>query len=322
MGTLVEGVWKDQWYDTQSTGGRFVRWESRYRNWITRDGAPGPTGEGGFKAEPGRYHLYVSFACPWAHRTLIMRALKGLESAISLSVAHWHMGENGWTFATAPGVMQDPIHNANYLYQIYLADDPKASGRATTPVLWDKAQGRIVNNESADIMRMFNDAFNGVGAQPGDYYPAQLQSDIDALNERIYHAVNNGVYQAGFATSQEVYEEAAFNVFAMLDELEERLARSRYLFGDRSVETDWRLFTTLIRFDAVYVGHFKCNLRRLVDYPNLSRYARDLFQFPRISGTVNFDHIRKHYYTSHKAINPTGIVPIGPELDFSAGISK
>jgi putative glutathione S-transferase len=322
MGTLVEGVWKDQWYDTQSTGGRFVRWESRYRNWITRDGVPGPTGEGGFKAEPGRYHLYVSFACPWAHRTLIMRALKGLESAISLSVAHWHMGENGWTFATAPGVMQDPIHNANYLYQIYLADDPKASGRATTPVLWDKAQGRIVNNESADIMRMFNDAFNGVGAQPGDYYPAQLQSDIDALNERIYHAVNNGVYQAGFATSQEVYEEAAFNVFAMLDELEERLARSRYLFGDRSVETDWRLFTTLIRFDAVYVGHFKCNLRRLVDYPNLSRYARDLFQFPRISGTVNFDHIRKHYYTSHKAINPTGIVPIGPELDFSAGISK
>ncbi len=322
MGTLVEGVWKDQWYDTQSTGGRFVRWESRYRNWITRDGAPGPTGEGGFKAEPGRYHLYVSFACPWAHRTLIMRALKGLESAISLSVAHWHMGENGWTFATAPGVMQDPIHNANYLYQIYLADDPKASGRATTPVLWDKAQGRIVNNESADIMRMFNDAFNGVGAQPGDYYPAQLQSDIDALNERIYHAVNNGVYQAGFATSQEVYEEAAFNVFAMLDELEERLARSRYLFGDRSVETDWRLFTTLIRFDAVYVGHFKCNLRRLVDYPNLSRYARDLFQFPRISGTVNFDHIRKHYYTSHKAINPTGIVPIGPELNFSAGISK
>jgi putative glutathione S-transferase len=237
-------------------------------------------------------------------------------------VTHWHMGENGWTFATAPGVMQDPIHNANYLYQIYLADDPKASGRATTPVLWDKVQGRIVNNESAEIMRMFNSAFDGVGAQPGDYYPAQLQSDIDALNERVYRAVNNGVYQAGFATSQEAYEEAAFNAFAMLDELEERLARSRYLFGDRPVETDWRLFTTLIRFDAVYVGHFKCNLRRLVDYPNLSRYVRDLFQLPGISGTVNFDHIRKHYYTSHKAINPTGIVPIGPELDFSAGIGK
>ena len=256
MGVLVEGVWKDQWYDTQSTGGRFVRWESRYRNWITPDGAPGPTGEGGFRAEPGRYHLYVSFACPWAHRTLIMRALKGLEGSISLSVTHWHMGENGWTFEPASGVIPDPFRNAKYLYEIYLADDPKASGRATTPVLWDKAQGRIVNNESAEIMRMFNDAFDSVGAQPGDYYPARLRSDIDALNERIYRAVNNGVYQAGFTTTQQAYEEAAFNVFAMLDELEERLAGSRYLFGDHPVETDWRLFTTLVRFDAVYVGHF------------------------------------------------------------------
>jgi glutathionyl-hydroquinone reductase len=318
MGILVDGVWKDEWYDTTSTGGRFVRWESRYRNWITPDGAPGPTGKGGFAADSGRYHLYVSFACPWAHRTLIMRALKGLEGAISLSVTHWHMGENGWTFAPGPGVVSDPIHSAKYLYQIYLADDPKASGRATTPVLWDKAQRRIVNNESAEIMRMFNDAFNGCGAKPGDYYPAELRSDIDALNERVYRAVNNGVYQAGFATTQEAYEEAAFNVFAMLDELEGRLARSRYLFGDRPVETDWRLFTTLVRFDAVYFGHFKCNLRRLVDYPNLWGYARDLFQLPGIAGTVNLDHIRKHYYTSHKTINPTGIVPIGPELDFSA----
>jgi glutathionyl-hydroquinone reductase len=322
MGTLVEGVWQDQWYDTQSTGGRFVRWESRYRNWITPDGGPGPTGEGGFRAEPGRYHLYVSFACPWAHRTLIMRALKGLERAISLSVTHWHMGENGWSFDPGPGVIPDPIHNAKYLYQVYLADDPKASGRATTPVLWDKAQGRIVNNESADIMGMFNKAFDSVGAQPGDYYPVQLRSDIDALNERIYQDLNNGVYKAGFATSQEAYEEAAMAVFTMLDELEERLARSRYLFGERPVETDWRLFTTLVRFDAVYVGHFKCNLRRLVDYPNLWRYARDLFRQPGISETVNFDHIRNHYYTSHRAINPNGIVPIGPELDFSAGNGK
>jgi glutathionyl-hydroquinone reductase len=322
MGTLVEGVWQDQWYDTQSTGGRFVRWESRYRNWITPDGGPGPTGEGGFRAEPGRYHLYVSFACPWAHRTLIMRALKGLERAISLSVTHWHMGENGWSFDPGPGVIPDPIHNAKYLYQVYLADDPKASGRATTPVLWDKAQGRIVNNESANIMRMFNKAFDSVGAQPGDYYPVQLRSDIDALNERIYQDLNNGVYKAGFATSQEAYEEAAMAVFTMLDELEERLARSRYLFGERPVETDWRLFTTLVRFDAVYVGHFKCNLRRLVDYPNLWRYARDLFRQPGISETVNFDHIRNHYYTSHRAINPNGIVPIGPELDFSAGNGK
>lgn len=314
MGILIEGVWKDQWYDTQSTGGRFVRSESRYRNWITPDGLPGQTGDGGFAAEPGRYHLYVSFACPWAHRTLIMRALKGLESAITLSVTHWHMGENGWTFEPAPGVVPDPIHGAKYLYQIYLADNPQASGRATTPVLWDKAQGRIVNNESADIMRMFNHAFDRVGAQPGDYYPQELRSDIDALNERIYHAVNNGVYRAGFATTQQAYEEAAFGVFAMLDELEKRLASRRYLFGDRPLETDWRLFTTLVRFDAVYVGHFKCNLRRLRDYPNLSRYSRDLFHYPEIAGTVDFEHIRRHYYTSHKTINPTGIVPIGPEL--------
>ena len=322
MGILIDGVWQDQWYDTQSTGGRFVRWESRYRNWITPNGSPGPTGEGGFAAEPGRYHLYVSFACPWAHRTLIMRALKGLENAISLSVVHWHMGENGWSFEPAPGVIPDPIHRARYLYQVYLADDPKASGRATTPVLWDKARRRIVNNESADIMRMFNDAFAGAGARPGDYYPAPLRENIDALNDRIYRALNNGVYQAGFATTQEAYEEAAFAVFAMLDELEERLARSRYLFGDRPLETDWRLFTTLIRFDAVYVGHFKCNLRRLIDYPRLSQYARDLFQLPGIAKTVNFEHIRRHYYTSHKALNPTGIVPIGPELNFGTVIER
>jgi putative glutathione S-transferase len=322
MGILVNGVWKNEWYDTKATGGRFVRWESRYRNWITPDGAPGPTGDGGFAAEPGRYHLYVSFACPWAHRTLIMRALKGLESAISVSVTHWHMGDNGWNFQPGSGVVPDPILGAHYLYQVYLADDSKASGRATTPVLWDKARGRIVNNESADIMRMFNNAFDGAGARLGDYCPAALRSDIDALNQRIYRAVNNGVYQAGFATTQEAYEEAAFAVFAMLDELDERLAATRYLFGDRPLETDWRLFATLIRFDAVYVGHFKCNLRRLVDYTNLSRYARDLFQVPRIAETVNFDHIRKHYYTSHKAINPSGIVPIGPELNFSAGLGK
>jgi putative glutathione S-transferase len=316
MGILIDGVWKDQWYDTQSTGGRFVRSESRYRNWITPDGSPGPSGDGGFTAEPGRYQLYVSFACPWAHRTLIMRALKGLGDAISISVTHWHMGENGWTFEPAPGVVPDPIQGARYLYEIYLADDPKASGHATTPVLWDKARARIVNNESADIMRMFNDAFDGIGAQPCDYCPAKMRGDIDALNERIYHAINNGVYRAGFATTQEAYEEAAFGVFAMLDELEDRLGERRYLLGERPVETDWRLFTTLVRFDAVYVGHFKCNLRRLIDYPNLSRYARDLFRYPKIAGTVNFEHIRRHYYTSHKTINPTGIVPIGPHLSW------
>jgi glutathionyl-hydroquinone reductase len=316
MGVLVDGVWKDQWYDTEKTGGRFVRSESRYRNWVTSDGTPGPTGQGGFTAEAERYHLYVSYACPWAHRTLIMWMLKGLEDAISLSVTHWHMAENGWTFEAGPGVVSDRVNGADYLYQVYLADDPKYSGRATTPTLWDKATGRIVSNESADIVRMLNNAFEEVGAKPDDYYPAALRTEIDALNDRIYASVNNGVYRAGFATTQQAYEEAVRAVFAMLGELEERLATRRYLFGDRPVETDWRLFTTLVRFDAVYVGHFKCNLRRLVDYPNLWGYTRDLFQMPGIAGTVNFDHIRNHYYGSHRTINPTGIVPIGPELDF------
>jgi putative glutathione S-transferase len=316
MGVLIDGVWKDRWYDTDRTGGRFVRSEARYRNWVTPDGAPGPTGQGGFKAEAGRYHLYVSYACPWAHRTLIMRRLKGLEDAISLSVTNWQMAENGWTFAAGPGVIPDPVNGADYLYQVYLADDPKCSGRATTPTLWDKASGRIVSNESADIMRMLNSAFDGVGAKPGDCYPAALRAEIDALNDRIYASVNNGVYRAGFATSQEAYEEAARAIFVMLDELEERLAARRYLFGARPVETDWRLFTTLVRFDAVYVGHFKCNLRRLIDYPNLWAYTRDLYQRPGIAETVNFQHIRNHYYGSHRTINPTGIVPIGPALDF------
>jgi glutathionyl-hydroquinone reductase len=318
MGVLADGVWKDRWYDTEKTGGRFIRSASRYRNWVTPDGAPGPTGRGGFAAEVGRYHLYVSYACPWAHRTLIMRALKGLEDAISLSVTHWHMGENGWTFEDAPGVIPDTVNGAKFLYQVYLADNPQASGRATTPTLWDKATGRIVSNESGDIMRMLNSAFDNVGAKAGDYYPEAQRAEIDALNDRIYDAVNNGVYKAGFATKQEAYEEAARAVFVMLDEMEERLATRRYLFGDRLVETDWRLFTTLVRFDAVYFGHFKCNLRRLVDYPNLWGYARDLFQTPGVAGTVHFDHIRGHYYSSHKTINPTGIVPIGPELDFEA----
>jgi putative glutathione S-transferase len=318
MGVLIDGVWKDEWYDTAKSGGRFVRWESRYRNWITPEGAPGPSGEGGFAAERGRYHLYVSYACPWAHRTLIMRKLKGLEDFISLSVTHWYMGENGWTFDDAPGVIPDPIHNARTLYQIYLADDSKASGRATTPVLWDKHTHRIVSNESADIMRMLNSAFDSVGARAGDFYPQPLRTQIDALNTEIYDTVNNGVYKAGFATTQEAYAEAATAVFATLDMLDDRLEDRRYLFGDQPMETDWRLFTTLVRFDAVYHGHFKCNWRRLIEYSNLPAYARDLFQIPGIAETVHFDHIKNHYYRSHKAINPTGIVPIGPESDFSA----
>lgn len=316
MGVLVEGEWKDQWYDTESTGGRFVRWQSPYRNWITSDGAAGPTGEAGFAAEPGRYHLYVSYACPWAHRTLIMRELKGLADMISISVMHWLMAERGWTFDPGPGVVPDSINGARTLYEVYLADNPKASGRATTPLLFDKKTRRIVSNESADIMRMFNSAFDRVGAKEGDYYPAALRSEIDALNEHIYHTLNNGVYKAGFASTQEAYEEAAQEVFRTLDELEQRLVNRRYLFGDRIVETDWRLFTTLVRFDAVYHGHFKCNLRRVIDYPNLYAYAKDLFQVPGIAGTVHFDHIKNHYYQSHKMINPTGIVPIGPAPDW------
>ncbi|MGF1497978.1 MAG: glutathione S-transferase family protein [Elainellaceae cyanobacterium] len=316
MGLLIDGVWHDKWYDTESTGGRFVRQESQFRNWLTADGSPGPSGEGGFKAEPGRYHLYVSYACPWAHRTLIFRALKGLEEMISLSVVNWFMGDRGWTFEPAPGVIPDPIHEAQYLYEVYTKVDPEYTGRVTVPVLWDRERQTIVNNESAEVIRMFNSAFDGIGAAPGDYYPDDLRDEIHALNDRIYDTVNNGVYKAGFATTQDAYEEAVKPLFDTLDFLEERLSQQRYLTGDRLTEADWRLFTTLARFDAVYVGHFKCNLRRLVDYPNLWAYVRDLYQTPGVAETVNFQHIKGHYYQSHETINPTRIVPLGPEIDF------
>ena len=316
MGLLVDGVWHDQWYDTNSTGGRFVRQQSQFRSWITPDGSPGPSGEGGFKAEPGRYHLYVSYACPWASRALIFRALKGLDSLISLSVVHWFMGERGWTFDPGEGVIADLIHNAQYMYQVYTQVDETYTGRVTVPVLWDKQTHTIVNNESSEIIRMFNSAFDGVGAKPGDYYPAELREAIDAVNERVYHTVNNGVYKAGFATTQTAYEEAVKPLFESLDWLEDRLAKQRYLVRDTLTEADWRLFTTLVRFDPVYVGHFKCNLRRLVDYPNLWAYVRELYQMPGIAETVNFHHIKGHYYQSHSTINPTGVVPMGPEIDF------
>jgi putative glutathione S-transferase len=318
MGLLVDGTWQDRWYDTGSTGGRFVRAQSRFRNWITPDGAPGPGGEGGFRAEPGRYHHTVSLACPWAHRTLILRRLKGLEEMITLSVVHWRMREHGWTFEPGPGVIPDPLIEAEYLHQIYTAADPRYSGRVTVPVLWDKATGRIVNNESAEIIRMFNTAFDGVGANSGDYYPEDLRAEIDVVNNEIYDRVNNGVYKAGFATSQEAYEDAVRPLFAELDRLDARLADRRFLFGDRLTEADWRLFTTLVRFDAVYVGHFKCNLRRIADYPHLSGYLRDLYQWPGVAETVDFQHIKGHYYESHATINPTGIVPLGPLLDLDA----
>ena len=317
MGLLVDGEWRDQWYDTKSTGGRFKRDISRFRNWVTADGRAGPSGASGFQAEPGRYHLYVSYACPWAHRTLIFRKLKGLEDMISVSVVHWYMAENGWTFADGDGVVPDPIHDADYMYQVYQAADASYSGRVTVPVLWDKAKNTIVSNESADIIRMFNSAFDRIGATEGDYYPEDLREEIDDINARVYTTVNNGVYKAGFATTQEAYEEAVEPLFESLEWLDSRLSTQRYLLGERITEADWRLFTTLLRFDPVYVGHFKCNRRRIVDFEYLWPYVRDLYQVPGVSETVHMDHIKSHYYGSHDTINPTRIVPVGPDIDYS-----
>jgi glutathionyl-hydroquinone reductase len=315
MGMMIDGVWHDVWYDTASTGGRFVRKDAAFRNWVTSDGGPGPSGEGGFKAEAGRYHLYVSLACPWAHRTLIMRALKGLEEMISVSVVHWLMLEQGWTFREGPGVIPDEVNSAGLLHQVYRIADPLYTGRVTVPALWDKARRTIVNNESSEIIRMLNAGFDQAGAIPGDYYPPALRREIDAINARVYDTLNNGVYKAGFATTQAAYDEAIKPLFATLDWLEARLEGRRFLTGDQLTEADIRLFTTLIRFDAVYAGHFKCNLRRIVDYPRLWAYTRDIYQLPGIAGTVNFEHIKRHYYESHRSINPTGIVPAGPVLD-------
>jgi putative glutathione S-transferase len=318
MGMLVDGKWHDVWYSTKETGGRFQRDASRFRNWVTPDGAAGPSGEDGFKAEPGRYHLYVSYACPWAHRTLILRTLKKLEDVISFSVVHHFMGENGWTFLAEDGATGDALYGSDFLHQIYTRANPAYSGRVTVPVLWDKQRQTIVSNESAEIIRMLNSAFDEWGDATRDFYPKPLRAGIDAVNELVYPAINNGVYRAGFATTQAAYEEAFDELFAALDEMELRLSRGRYLLGDRMTEADWRLFTTLVRFDPVYVGHFKCNLRRIADYPNLSNYLRDLYQTPGVAETVNMHHIKSHYYGSHATINPTRIVPKGPDLDYSA----
>ena len=317
MGLLVDGEWRDQWYDTKATGGRFKRDISRFRNWVTADGRAGPTGASGFEARPDRYHLYVSYACPWAHRTLIFRKLKGLEDMIPVSVVHWYMVENGWTFADGDGVVPDPIHDADYMYQVYQAADASYTGRVTVPVLWDKEKQTIVSNESADIIRMLNSAFDGIGATEGDYYPEPLRDEIDEINARVYSTVNNGVYKAGFATSQDAYEEAVEPLFESLEWLDGRLSTQRYLLGDAITEADWRLFTTLLRFDPVYVGHFKCNRRRIVDFENLWPYVRDLYQVPGVADTVHMDHIKSHYYGSHDTINPTRIVPVGPDIDYS-----
>ena len=316
MGQLVDGVWQDIWYDTSSTGGRFKRSTSQFRNWVTADGQPGEHGVGGFKAEKDRYHLYVSLACPWAHRTLLMRKLKGLEQIIPVSVVHPLMLENGWTFGTDfPEATGDDLYHSDFLYQLYLRADPHYTGRVTVPVLWDKQQQTIVSNESADIIRMFNSAFDGVGARAGDYYPAELRGKIDELNGWIYDLVNNGVYKAGFATSQEAYDEAVHGVFDALARLEQILGQQRYLTGDRLTEADLRLWTTLIRFDPVYVTHFKCDKHRISDYLNLYGFLRDIYQMPGIAETVSLPPIRNHYYRSHATSNPPGIISIGPAQD-------
>jgi len=312
MGLLVDGKWQDEWYDTKSSGGRFVRKESAFRDHVRADGSTR------FAPEAGRYHLYVSLACPWAHRALIFRTLKALEPAISVSVVDPFMGEQGWAFSQGAGCIPDEVNGARFLHEIYTKANSGYTGRVTVPVLWDREHSTIVNNESAEIIRMFNSEFDAIGDPSVDFYPEPLRAEIDELNAFVYPRINNGVYRCGFATTQEAYEEAFVELFRALDELEARLGQQRYLAGDRVSEADWRLFTTLVRFDAVYVGHFKCNLRRIADYACLSGYLRELYQHAGVSETVNLTHIKRHYYESHGSINPTGIVPAGPELDLDA----
>ena len=319
MGQLINGEWSTKWYDTKKTGGAFKRDTSKFRNWVTRDGSPGPSGKGGFKAEAGRYHLYVSYACPWAHRTLIFRAIKGLNGLIDVSVVHPDMLDDGWTFdRDFDGATGDMLHGHSFMRDIYLQADPAISGRVTVPVLWDKTQGEIVSNESAEIIRMLNSGFDEITGNHDDYYPEALRAEIDAVNDRVYDTVNNGVYKSGFATTQDAYDKAVVPLFESLDWLEERLSGQRYLAGDRLTEADWRLFTTLVRFDSVYHLHFKCNRKRIIDYPALWAYTRELYQHPGVAGTVHMGHIVRHYHYSHDTINPKRIIPINPQLDFSA----
>jgi putative glutathione S-transferase len=310
MGHLENGIWREG-RDARTLNGEFVRRDSQFRARVTADGSSR------FPAEAGRYHLYVSTSCPWAHRTLIFRKLKGLEDAISVSIVDPVIVNEGWAFGTGPGCVPDTVNGFHHLHQVYAKAKPDYTGRVSVPVLWDKKQGTIVNNESSEIIRMLGSEFEAFARSHEDYYPTALRAEIDAVNELVYPNINNGVYRCGFATTQEAYERAFSALFGALGELESRLSRSRYLVGERATEADWRLFPTLVRFDAVYVGHFKCNLRRIADYPNLSNYLRDLYQVPGVANTVDMDHIKRHYYASHRHINPTGIVPKGPELDFT-----
>jgi putative glutathione S-transferase len=317
MSLMIDGKLSEDWLDAETENGEFKRKESSFRHWVTPDGSPGPSGAGGFPAQPGRYHLYVSHACPWAHRTLIFRKLKKLEDLISVSVVHPYMGPEGWSFDAWPGATGDTVNAHRFMHQLYTQADAHYSGIVTVPVLWDKQRNIIVNNESSDIIRMLNSAFDACGAAELDLYPEDLRQEIDAINAQVYEKVNNGVYRTGFAATQQAYEENFTRLFDTLDELEARLAGQRYLAGDRITEADWRLFTTLLRFDAVYVGHFKCNRKRILDYPNLHEFLLELYQWPGIATTVNFDHIKYHYYYSHVELNPRRIVPLGPEQDLT-----
>ena len=317
MGLLVDGKWQDQWYDTKSSGGKFQRDAAKFRNWVTADGSAGPSGQGGFEAESGRYHLYVSLACPWAHRTLIFRELKGLQDHIGVSIVNPEMLEDGWSFDDDyPGATGDQLYGLPFARDIYTRADPVFTGRVTVPILWDKQRETIVSNESSEIIRMFNSAFNGLTGNEDDYWPVAMRDAIEDVNTRIYDTVNNGVYKSGFASTQEAYDEAVYPLFDSLDWIEGILGQKRYLMGDKLTEADWRLFTTLVRFDPVYHQHFKCNRRRIIDYPNLWAYTRELYQIPGVSGTTNFDHIVRHYHYSHDSINPNRIIPINPVLDF------
>lgn len=318
MGQLIDGVWNTGWYDTKKSGGKFVRSTAKFRNWITRDGAAGPAGKAGFAAETGRYHLYVSYACPWAHRTLIFRQLKDLRDHITVSVVHPDMLSDGWTFEKdANGATGDTLFGLPFMRNIYTKADPTVSGRVTVPVLWDKKQGKIVSNESSEIIRMFNSAFDDITGNRIDFWPAELRTEIEAVNNRVYSNVNNGVYKSGFATTQVAYDDAVRNLFETLDWLESHLSENRYLLGNTITEADWRLFTTLVRFDPVYHLHFKCNRKRLIDYTSLWGFTRELFQWPGVAQTVNFDHIVRHYHFSHETINPNRIIPINPQINWS-----
>ena len=319
MGLLVDGQWRDQWYDTKSSGGKFQRQDAGFRNWITPDGSAGASGTGGFSADSGRYHLYVSYACPWAHRTLIFRAIKDLADHISVSAVHPDMLGDGWTFEKdAAGATGDTLYDLPFARDLYVKAKSDYTGRVTVPILWDKQTETIVSNESSEIIRMFNSAFDTLTGNDLDFWPEALRDSIAPVNDRIYNSFNNGVYKCGFATTQEAYDEAVGPLFDTMDWLENRLSENRYLMGDTLTEADWRLFTTLVRFDLVYHLHFKCNRRRLIDYPNLWGYTRELFQMPGVSDTVNFDHIVRHYHYSHETINPHRIIPTNPVLDFTA----